>query len=162
MKVCQFGAAGGSVPSGGQAGTNRLCGDWKLGAGWRWDQLTVLVPDRLCLHLSLSSSGVLMNTNVLDQIKSDCILKSSLLTLEFDVKFTLHALYNTYCTPCTIHTAHLEQYTWHTGTIHTACLAQYTLHTLYRKVLLVGCLNLIPNQTLRVGYIYTTPEASGC
>ena len=29
------------------------------------------------------------------------------------------------CTPCTIHTAHLEQYTRHTCKIHTACLAQY-------------------------------------
>ena len=62
MKVCQFGAAGGSVPSGGQAGTDRLSGDCELGAGWRWDEWTALVPDRLCLHSSLSSSGVLMNT----------------------------------------------------------------------------------------------------
>ena len=65
-------------------------------------------------------------------------------TLDFDVKFKFHTLYNGHCTSCKIHTAHLEQYTRHTCTIHTACLAQYTLQTL-----LVGCLNSIPAQILR-------------
>ena len=76
--------------------------------------------------------------------------------LDFDVKFTLHCtalhtLYNTHCTPCSIHTADLVQYTWHTCTIHTACLSQYTLDTLYSYFLLLGCLNSIPNQIPRVG-----------
>ena len=69
--------------------------------------------------------------NGFDQNKSDLNLKSSLLTLDFDVKFTLDTLYDTHCTPCTIQSAHLEQYTRHTCTIHTPHLVQYTLHNLY-------------------------------
>ena len=79
-----------------------------------------------------------------------CSLCSRLVTLDCDVKFLLHTLYNRHCTPCTIHTARLEHYTEHTCTIHTACLAQYTLHILYNYVLLVGCLNSNPIQILRV------------
>ena len=68
--------------------------------------------------------------------------------LYFDVKYTQYTLYNLHCTPCPIQSAYLVQYTWHTSTIHTLYVAQCTLHTLH--ALLVGCLNLISNQILRV------------
>ena len=77
-------------------------------------------------------------------------LKSYIFTFDFDLKFTFNTLCNRHCTPCTKHTAHLEHYILHPCTIRTACLAKYTLHTLYNLVLLVGCLNSIRNQILRV------------
>ena len=50
------------------------------------------------------------NNKILDWINSDLIPKSSLLTIYFDEKYTLHTLYNTSCTPYTIHSEHLIQY----------------------------------------------------
>ena len=40
---------------------------------------------------------------------SDLNFNSFLLTQNLDITFTLHTLYNTQCTPCTIHTAHIVE-----------------------------------------------------
>ena len=61
------------------------------------------------------------------------ILKSYFLTQNFDLILTLHTLYNTHCTPFTIHTAHLEQYARPNCKILTACIVQYTLYTITTK-----------------------------
>ena len=71
------------------------------------------------------------------------------------VWYTLYTLYNTICTPCTIHTAHL--YNTHSTpcTIHTSQLVQLSIAGRLPE----GCLNWIPNQILRVWYIDTDPPS---
>ena len=71
--------------------------------------------------------------------------------IQLCVQYTLHTLYNTHCTPCKIHTAHLVQCTrdiLHNThctpcTIHTAHLVQLNLAARLSE-LGIFSLNLVP------------------
>ena len=89
--------------------------------------------------------------NGFDHIIIDWISRSSLLMLDFvgqSVEYTLHTLYKTHCTPCTIRTTHFVKYTLNTlynthcmpCAIHTAHLVNYTLNMLYNTHCTPRCL----------------------